>query len=475
MIPLLPGRTREPKNLLNQPDTDEILIFIEVLINKESDDICGAVERLSKARSKFTRNAFWQTACQTVGISTKFRESHDEYDNMTWKKLFATFCDFDREFVEEIANTHSIKFDDEAMKTIKNTSRQWAKKRKLYFDALRTGQFQKACLNFREEPKSSIFTKLLVFHTNGQYRWRKIEKWTELDQVVSNYEDVEILPFLDIDLTATYSQIDAYKKLINLPGIDINNKFGHFRISNTPASWKAQTALIFATAMGRRDIFDLLMNHADIDVNRCDTWDKSPLYWALARRQLEMVNLLLDRGAVVNGCRNALWAAVGIQNEKLINRLVDAAFNPTTDQAKLLTFFIHISTIPDGQPFIKPLMKYVNKEELINRIIDAIDLEFPWNLRFEHGKTLLMTAVEMQNDYAVLTLVRRGADMDLQDKRGNTALHIAAGNGFIDILSDLCNEGANLNLRNMDGQTALDVAKSLGHDDVVETLLAYNV
>ena len=48
------------------------------------------------------------------------------------------------------------------------------------------------------------------------------------------------------------------------------------------------------------------------------------------------------------------------------------------------------------------------------------------NARTNDGVTPLMIAAEKGHTYAVASLVKCGANVDLQDKYGNTALHYAA-------------------------------------------------
>jgi hypothetical protein len=55
-------------------------------------------------------------------------------------------------------------------------------------------------------------------------------------------------------------------------------------------------------------------------------------------------------------------------------------------------------------------------------------------------------------------LIELGANINLQDINGDTALIIAVRNGSLDIVYDLIDAGADPNLKNNDGKTALDIA-----------------
>ena len=80
-----------------------------------------------------------------------------------------------------------------------------------------------------------------------------------------------------------------------------------------------------------------------------------------------------------------------------------------------------------------------------------------------HGRTLLMTASAHGKENVVLAVLDRGASMDLQDSRGDTALMLAGrarqnGYGTHDkhdrIVLYLLKEGARTDLMNLSGQTA---------------------
>ena len=73
----------------------------------------------------------------------------------------------------------------------------------------------------------------------------------------------------------------------------------------------------------------------------------------------------------------------------------------------------------------------------------------------------------------MVTLLRSyGADLDLAEtKRRRTALHQAAGKGYLMALAGLINNGANLHLRDREGRTALHLAAERDMAPAVELLL----
>jgi ankyrin repeat protein len=70
----------------------------------------------------------------------------------------------------------------------------------------------------------------------------------------------------------------------------------------------------------------------------------------------------------------------------------------------------------------------------------------------------------------VKTAINEYDDLDELDEDGNTALHLAAERGHLEIVKLLAEHGADHQVRNAQGQTATDVAASKANKAVVEYL-----
>ena len=70
----------------------------------------------------------------------------------------------------------------------------------------------------------------------------------------------------------------------------------------------------------------------------------------------------------------------------------------------------------------------------------------------------------------VRLLLDRGANVNIQNNYGQTALIVASRKGRIDIVESLLDSGADPNIRNNDGGTALMIAEREGHDDIAELI-----
>jgi ankyrin repeat protein len=93
------------------------------------------------------------------------------------------------------------------------------------------------------------------------------------------------------------------------------------------------------------------------------------------------------------------------------------------------------------------------------------------NLANNNGATALMIAAESGHKDIVELLLGKGADVNKPTTDGWTALMIAAQNGHKDIVELLVNKVDDVNLANNNGNTALMIAAQSGHKEIMELLL----
>ncbi|KAK5691485.1 hypothetical protein LTR97_011478 [Elasticomyces elasticus] len=89
------------------------------------------------------------------------------------------------------------------------------------------------------------------------------------------------------------------------------------------------------------------------------------------------------------------------------------------------------------------------------------------------GKTLLMHAVECSDESVVHKLLDPavGATVDTRNRKGRTALHIAASQGRHDLVRCLLHHDADIEAKDNDGETPIVAAVKGGHRDIVQDLL----
>ncbi|APR98546.1 ankyrin repeat domain-containing protein [Wolbachia endosymbiont of Folsomia candida] len=108
--------------------------------------------------------------------------------------------------------------------------------------------------------------------------------------------------------------------------------------------------------------------------------------------------------------------------------------------------------------------------EVISRLLteEAIDI----NAQDNEGKAPLHHATFWEVDNEMIDiLVKKGAKIDIQDYKDNTPLHYAANVGYIDSVGLLTKRSDNVNLVNKDGDTALHIALNNKDERVPEAIL----
>jgi hypothetical protein len=95
------------------------------------------------------------------------------------------------------------------------------------------------------------------------------------------------------------------------------------------------------------------------------------------------------------------------------------------------------------------------------------------NVQDKKGWTPLHWAAGRGYAEIVRLLLEYGADANARDKDARTPLHFASGFGRADVVLLLLEHGADVNAKNKDGRTPLHIAASWGYADVARLLLGY--
>jgi ankyrin repeat protein len=92
----------------------------------------------------------------------------------------------------------------------------------------------------------------------------------------------------------------------------------------------------------------------------------------------------------------------------------------------------------------------------------------------DRGLTSLMRIIKSSGSACMVEMVRTlldaGADPNIQDASGNTALHHAVQWKQSEVIPLLIEGGAVLDVENKFGLTALDIATNLGDEEIIKTL-----
>ena len=198
------------------------------------------------------------------------------------------------------------------------------------------------------------------------------------------------------------------KRLLKLQGYDFNEK-GFF----AAAKAHDMTALNW--------FFD-----AGINANAQDSEGRTALIAAAARGDLVIVNALLSRGVYINVTDNQGYTALAHAVEAMYPEIEDAILNSRT---------------------------------------------FDPNVGGLKGRPVLLAYVWRDDKERTQKLLAHGADVNAQDRDGDTALHGAAQSGNVEIINLLLDKGANPNTKNKLGGTPLMWAAVYGNDGAARLLM----
>ena len=232
-------------------------------------------------------------------------------------------------------------------------------------------------------------------------------------------------------------------------------------------------------------IFKLLLNSgAKIDPIKNAKWDNDPDNWnivALAVIEAQDVEILkevlsrLDKTAFVDVEGNTLLHyAVGCATDRaaFIKELIDFGFDADASAVRLNRSVHHKKNEIIPPPLISSLSGHIglNRHYLsgpthINNIKALLEKGADVNIKNSEGMTALHILSEsFQEGYSQdyiekIELLRRfGSSIELRDNQGHTPLHLAALNGLPAIVSHLIKSGARTKIKSSTGQTPLESA-----------------
>ena len=200
-------------------------------------------------------------------------------------------------------------------------------------------------------------------------------------------------------------------------------------------------------ANGLPDVLAKLLetSEAAIDLNAKDEYNCAPLLWAARNGHIDMLKLLLDKGADVetagyNGMR-ALHHVCNSSKEGLVALLLEHDANANAADESGAT----------------PL-HWAAARGVLNIVVRLSDKGADPNVATKTGVRPIHKACIYGQFQIVKKLVECGADVDVQDNEGNTALHYAARMGFIECVKALVANNANKRQQNTLKQVPADLA-----------------
>lgn len=248
------------------------------------------------------------------------------------------------------------------------------------------------------------------------------------------------------------------------------NKKEKHRYANTDSNWKEklkalpqdqQTALFLKFSLeGNKKMIKFINENCNIDINSRDIDGNTALMFAVKSGKSEVVDYLLKNDAEIN-----------YQNNFGITPL-------------------HLAVRKNALNLVEHLLRYgadVNIEDNYNQppIFDAIQENNVKMIQFlltnnsyidvqnKEGRTPLMVATfKKERQEALCELIKSGADVNMQDFSGRTALMHAINNNNGAMMDILLKAGANFNVQSLDGITPLMLCAKRGNREGLRVLIS---
>lgn len=258
---------------------------------------------------------------------------------------------------------------------------------------------------------------------------------------------------------------------------------GHFDVSKmllehnaniNALDYDQSTPFLNASASGNADLMRLLLNHhADVHVR--NKMGYTPLHMATSSTISLATSLAVDHLEVVR-ILLALNVEVNARDCDGSTPLVNASAKGSIDVIQLLLDSNAVADVTDnrGQTPLH-IAASCNRLEVTRILLGRNDVEV--DAQDNEGLTALHSASGAWPEghpEVVKLLLDRGAKAHVRDNGGNTALHIAAFHGCLEVSCILLRHNAEIDARNDNGSTPLLRASKAGHLDVVQLLLSHD-
>jgi ankyrin repeat protein len=221
---------------------------------------------------------------------------------------------------------------------------------------------------------------------------------------------------------------------------------------------QGRTPLHIAAENGKFKEIDRLLLDKGTDINAQDKYGDTPLHAASEKGHLKVIELLVSKGASIiprNSLDNTpLDEAILYGNLEACNLLLE--LGASVYDSKALNHSLQTATT-QGQ------VQVVNS--IINLIVNkGINI----NAQDDKGNTLLHIAYLNAHVEVLKILMEKGADTNVKNEKGNTPLHVATDSilcssyrcpGYVEVCKLLIQNGTKLDAQNNQGLTPIELAK----------------
>ena len=280
----------------------------------------------------------------------------------------------------------------------------------------------------------------------------------------NNIKQVKEILEEGVSLTSQNNEFNPLKTAVFFDNKKIVAELIKSKVDVNKKDLLGRTVLQFAldTYRPKLSIIKLLVEEGGANINTIDFIGETPLNTAARFNSHEIVEYLLDKGAIIhkssciNGAPNSVHMAAKNGNLKTIEILLRHVEN-----------FINEKDKKQNSPIMYAVKngKYKMYKYLIEQGADL-------NVVDDDQNTLLMLAVSGNNKRIVKDLIERGVDINAKNKYQENVMHKAAVDGNKTITKILLEARADVNIKNSTfSRSPLDDSITWGNKGVFKVLL----
>ena len=240
--------------------------------------------------------------------------------------------------------------------------------------------------------------------------------------------------------------------------------------ANISTDVRGVTPLHLAVSKNNIEIVRLLLNadrqqnpHCNPEnmlVNRCTEKGETALIFATHANSLELVDLLLEAGAMPNLASitrgTALHLAVAHSNKEMVQKLINAKAD--------------VNFANDNNQYPLRIAVAENNVKIITLLLDAGANPNCKPNKFQES-ILMQTISQKKNNEIIFKLIDAGADVNAVSSDGNTPLLLATTLGDSQLVQKLLAKGARANVTHSNECTPLITAITTGNLEIIKLII----